>query len=224
MFPDQKIHGQDRRWPVKSAVVLVGGEARRVNGKEKYFFTYLGRTFIERLIDSLQKVVDEIILVARDPEQCKRFENLSGVRCITDIRVGIGPIGGLHAGSLAAQGDLIFVSACDMPCIDPEVIRYLFDNIDNYDAVIPRWNPDMLEPLHAVYRRAALLRYLERHNSFSLREMVMNLSARYIMVDELRSIDPELRTFININKLEDLEHINSPGSKPSQSLSNRKNL
>jgi len=39
--------------------------------------------------------------------------------------------------------------------------------------------------------------------------MAMNLSARYIMVDELRRIDPELRTFTNINKLEDLERINT---------------
>jgi molybdopterin-guanine dinucleotide biosynthesis protein A len=208
---------------VKSAVVLVGGEARRANGQEKYFFTYHGRTFIERLVDSLRQVVDEIILVARDPEQCKRFAGIGGVRCITDIRPGIGPIGGLHAGSLAARGDLIFVSACDMPCIDSRVIAYLFDHIDDYDAVIPRWNPDMLEPLHAVYRRAALLNYLKSHDSLSLREMVQNLSARYIRVDELQLIDPELRTFTNINKLEDLERINAtcPESLP---LDNRKNL
>jgi molybdopterin-guanine dinucleotide biosynthesis protein A len=138
--------------------------------------------------------------------------------------MGIGPIGGLHAGSLAARGDLIFVSACDMPCIDPKVIAYLFDQIDNYDAVIPRWNPDMLEPLHAVYRRTTLVKYLESHNSLSLREMVMNLSARYINVDELQLIDHELLTFTNINKLEDLERINSPGSKPPQPFTNRKNL
>ena len=86
-------------------------------------------------------------------------EQIRGIRCITDIRGGIGPIGGLHAGSLAAQGEFIFVSACDMPCINPAVIAHLFDSIDNYDAVIPQWNPDMLEPLHAVYRRTALLTY-----------------------------------------------------------------
>ena len=207
---------------MRSAVVLVGGDARRANGREKYFFTYHGRTFIERLVDSLRQVVDEIILVARDPEQCKRFSTFGGVRCITDIRTRTGPIGGLHAGSLAARGDLIFVSACDMPCIDPRVIAYLFDHIDTYDAVIPKWNPDMLEPLHAVYRREALVRYLECHTSQSLREMVLNLSSRYIMVDELQSIDPELRTFININKLEDLERINSSGSLLSQPV-DRKN-
>ena len=45
---------------MRSAIILVGGEARRANGKEKYFFRYQGRTFIERLIDSLRDVVDEI--------------------------------------------------------------------------------------------------------------------------------------------------------------------
>jgi molybdopterin-guanine dinucleotide biosynthesis protein A len=200
---------------VRSAVVLVGGEARRANGQEKYFFTYQGQTFIERLTDSLLQVVDEIILVARDPDQCKRFRSIAGIRCITDIRSGIGPIGGLHAGSLAAQGDLIFVAACDMPCINPAVISYLFDCIDDYDAAIPVWNPEMLEPLHAVYRRTALLEYLENHDSLSLRAMIRNLSARYIPVDTIKNIDPELLTFTNINKIEDLERINAAGSDQS---------
>lgn len=194
---------------MRSAVVLVGGEARRANGQEKYFFMYQGRTFIERLVDSLEEVVDEIILVAKNPEQCRRFQRIQGIRCITDIRGGIGPIGGLHAGSLAAQGEFIFVSACDMPCINPAVIEHLFDSIDNYDAVIPQWDPDMLEPLHAVYRRTALLTYLESHDSLSLRAMVRNLSARYVPVDELKILDPSLKTFTNINKLEDLERINT---------------
>ena len=194
---------------MRSAVVLVGGEARRANGQEKYFFLYQGRTFIERLVDSLEEVVDEIILVAKNAEQCRRFHRIRGIQCITDIRGGIGPIGGLHAGSLAARGEFIFVSACDMPCINPAVIAHLFDCIDNYDAVIPRWNPEMLEPLHAVYRRTALLAYLESHDSLSLRAMVRSLSARYIPVDTLKSIDPSLKTFTNINKLEDLERINT---------------
>jgi molybdopterin-guanine dinucleotide biosynthesis protein A len=192
---------------------LVGGEARRANGQEKYFFTYQGRTFIERLVDSLKEVVDEIILVARNPEQCRRFERIDGIRCINDIRTGLGPIGGLHAGSVAARGDLIFVSACDMPCINPAVISYLFRSIEDYDAAIPVWNPDMLEPLHAVYRKTALVSYLESHDSLSLRAMIMNLSARYVPVDEIKKFDPDLLTFTNINKLEDLERINLPGSK-----------
>lgn len=193
---------------LRSAVILVGGEARRANGQEKYFFTYEGKTFIDRLIESLALVVDEIILVARDPEQCKRFSAIKGVRCITDIRPGTGPIGGLHAGTLAAQGDLIFVSACDMPCVDPQVIAHLFNRIDEHDAAIPRWNAEMLEPLHAVYRRTALIGYLEDHASLSLRTMVRGLNTLYVPIEEIRVIDHELTTFTNINKIEDLERIN----------------
>jgi molybdopterin-guanine dinucleotide biosynthesis protein A len=194
---------------VRSAVILVGGEARRADGQEKYFFTHGGRTFIERLIESLLSVTDEIILVGRDPDQCSRFSHLSGVRCTADARKGIGPIGGLHAGVLAARGDLLFVAACDMPCINPAVVVQLFSLIGEYDAAIPCWNTDMLEPLHAVYRRTPLLSYLETHSSLSLREMVLNLNAVYVPVESFRKEDPALETFTNINRLDELRQFNN---------------
>jgi len=147
--------------------------------------------------------------VAKSPQQCRRFDAIRGVRCISDIRPGLGPIGGLHAGVLAAKGDLLFVSACDMPCIERAVVSYLFDSIGDADAAIPSWNEDMLEPLHAVYRRSVLLGYLESHASLSLRPMVRSLKTRYVPVGELRRFDPSLRTFTNINKLEELDRINA---------------
>jgi molybdopterin-guanine dinucleotide biosynthesis protein A len=198
---------------VRSAIVLVGGEGRRVNGMEKYFFTYLGKTFIERLIDSLQPAVDEIVLVAKSEEHCERFSHLPGVRCVHDIRKGTGPIGGLHAGVMASRGDPLFVCACDMPCIDTRVVKALFDALGMHDAAIPSWDRDMLEPLHAVYRKEPLQRYLEKPASLSLRSMVKNLNAVYVPVDQLRVIDPDLSTFTNINKLEDLEGL-LPGDPP----------
>ncbi len=190
---------------MRSAVVLVGGAARRAGGREKYFFTFQGRTFIDRLIDTLREVVDEIVVVARDPDQCERFGHLGDIRCIADIRRHLGPIGGLHAGALAVHGEYVFVAACDMPCINRDVVKMLFDAAEGYDAAIPRWNADMLEPLHAVYRRSALLGYLEEHESLSLRPMIWSLNTRYVGVEEIRRIDPELLTFTNINNLKDLE-------------------
>lgn len=191
----------------KTAVILVGGEARRVNGLEKYFFTMGGKTFIQRLLDSLEKSVDEVILVAKDPAQCERFAHLKGVRCVTDIRRGFGPIGGLHAGANAASGDALFVCACDMPCVSTEVVNRLFALLEDYDAAIPCWNTDMMEPLHAVYRRESLLGYLEHHESLSLRKMVREMRSRYVDVQSLHDVDPELRTFTNINKIEDLKRL-----------------
>jgi molybdopterin-guanine dinucleotide biosynthesis protein A len=196
-------------YSVRSAIVLVGGEARRASGMEKYFFRYGGRTFIERLVASLKPVTDDIVLVAKDSLQCERFHHLAGVRCVQDIRTGIGPLGGIHAGVLAARGDILFICACDMPCVNTAVVSKLFDTLDDYDAVIPVWDRDMLEPLHAVYRKGPLEAYLKDHASLSVRDMVKSLNAMYISVEELRDIDPQLITFTNINKLDDLDQIRS---------------
>jgi molybdopterin-guanine dinucleotide biosynthesis protein A len=192
---------------VRSAIVLVGGEARRAGGMEKYFFRYEGRTFIEHIIGALREVVDEIVLAAKDPAQCERFRHLEGVRCVPDIRKGIGPMGGLHAGVLEVHGDLVVVVACDMPCINPRVIEHLFSFMDDYDAVIPSWKPGMIEPLHAIYRRSALLAYLEQPEHRSLHDMVESMRVRFVEIDELRRLDPDLKTFTNVNKLEELERI-----------------
>jgi len=196
---------------MRSAIVLVGGEARRAGGREKYFFSYHGKTFIEHILGALRGQVDEIVLAARDPAQCDRFGHLEGVRCVSDIRKGIGPTGGLHAGVLAARGDEVVVVACDMPCINARVIGHLFSLLGEYDAVIPVWNPEMLVPLHAVYRRSALLKYLEEPGHRSLREMVKAMRVRFVEIEDMRDLDPELATFTNINKLEELERMKQGG-------------
>ncbi|MDD4567624.1 putative molybdenum cofactor guanylyltransferase [Methanoculleus chikugoensis] len=203
---------------MRSAIVLVGGAARRAGGREKYFFTFRGKTFIDRLIDALEEAVDEIVVVARDPGQCERFGHIGNIRCIADVRQGLGPIGGLHAGALAVHGEYVFVAACDMPCINPGVVRLLFDTAVGCDAAIPSWNADMLEPLHAVYRRSALLDYLEEHESLSLRAMIWSLDTRYVPVEKIREIDPNLLTFTNINNLEDLESIDPAAGRDTDDL------
>ena len=58
-------------------------------------------------------------------------------------------------------------------------------------------------------KKKHLLQYLESHESLSLRAMIRNLHAYYINVEEFRGIDPDLRTFVNVNKVEDLTKINN---------------
>jgi len=195
-----------------SALILVGGEARRSGGKEKYFFSYKGRSFISHLVETLSTVTDEIIIVARDDVQCGRFSDIPGIRTVCDQVRGIGPLGGIGAGVEAATHDRIFVTACDMPCIRSDIVRYLFEELHDADAAVPCWSEDMFEPLHAVYRRDAILGYLTSPTSSSLRAMVRSLHTRFVPVDELRVIDPDLVTFTNINDLTELEAIN--GSFP----------
>jgi molybdopterin-guanine dinucleotide biosynthesis protein A len=113
-----------------------------------------------------------------------------------------------------------------MPCIESTVVSYLFETIGDADAAIPSWNEEMLEPLHAVYRRSVLLEYLRSHASLSLRSMIRSINTRYVPVSELRRFDPMLKTFTNINKLEELDRINATvaeKSKPAGGMHGQEN-
>ena len=192
----------------RTALILVGGEARRSGGMEKYFFMYKGKSFLSHLIEALSHVTDEIIVVARDQEQCGRFLDIPNIRITCDHIRGIGPLGGIIAGVKEAKGDLIFITACDMPCIRSDVVEFLFSSIGDGDAAVPYWNDEMFEPLHAVYRRGSLKEYIANHSSYSLRYMIRGMNTVYVPIREIRAIDPNLQSFTNINDLTDLQSIN----------------
>lgn len=191
-----------------SAMILVGGDAKRVNGREKYFFLYKGCSFISRLIVTFSEICDEILIVAKNKEQATHFEGLP-VRCTWDKKQGLGPIGGISSGINDVRGELVFISACDMPTIHRSVVMYLFDHIGDYDAIIPEWKNTDIEPLHAVYRVSAVREYIGRHESLALRDMVNSMHTLRVSSDEFRQFDPSLKTFQNINTLKELQELDS---------------
>ena len=192
---------------MRSGIILAGGEARRAGGQEKYFFSHCGETFISRLIRTVSKVVDEVIIVGRDSNQCQRFSGIADVRVVADQYQGRGPVGGIHAGVTEAQGDFILAVACDMPCVNGAVIEYLFRAAEGYDAAIPRWENGMIEPLHAVYRRQALVERFAGDEARSMRDLMEGLSTHYVDSQLLSQFDPDLLTFTNINNADDLSRL-----------------
>lgn len=188
----------------RSAMILAGGEAKRVNGREKYFFFYKGCSFISRLVQTFRGITDEILIVAKSPEQAEHFAGLP-VRCTWDKKPGLGPIGGISSGIGEVSGDFVFIAACDMPTIHRSIVTYLFDHIGAYDAIIPEWENADIEPLHAVYRVSAVREYVAGHASLSLRDMVASLNTLRVSPEEFRGVDPSLETFQNINTLDELQ-------------------
>lgn len=195
----------------RTGIILVGGKARRMNGDEKCFHTLDGVSFLDRIITALAPVTDEILIVARDEKQCTHFSALPNLRVVPDIRKEHGPVGGMHAGLLEAKGELSFVVACDMPRLQTGVIELLFQAINGFDAVVPIHQNGEIEPLHAVYRTKPALDYLERPHSRRMRMLADTLNTKMMPVDALRVKDPDLITFTNINRPEDLENLRRNG-------------
>ena len=90
-----------------------------------------------------------------------------------------------------------------MPCVNGEVVEYLFRASEGFDAAIPRWENGMTEPLHAVYRRQALVERFGGAEARSMRDLMAGLSVNYVDCNLLRRFDPDLLTFTNINNEED---------------------
>src|SRR5690606_27481345 len=63
-----------------------------------------------------------------------------------------GPLAGIRCGAAALPADVetVFVSGCDTPLLVPSVVQYLFDQIGDFDCVLPG-DSDRLYPLCAVY-------------------------------------------------------------------------
>ena len=190
---------------LKSAVILVGGKAKRAEGKEKYFFSLEGKMFIERAILELSEIVDEILIIGRDHGQADRFTSYPQTRYVPDELPGRGPLMGLITGAKYAKGEMIFAVACDMPFINKNIVLRLFSLLPGYEAVIPVWENGYIEPLYGVYSRSSLLSDYGFSKNHSFRDYFKKIRVRNVPVLSFVDIDPDLQCFTNINSIGDYD-------------------
>jgi len=111
---------------------------------------------------------------------------------------------------LVCRDEFCFIAACDMPFINENVVNMLFRMSENYDAAIPRWEDGSLEPLHAVYRCKPMI--VETKRAIRNAEKIIlapvhRMKVNYVEIEDIRKIDADLRTFINVNTPEDLNNV-----------------
>ena len=127
-------------------------------GEDKALKTFLGRPLIQRVIDRVSSIADEVIVTTNRPEE---YEFLK-LRLYSDLKPGRGALGGLYTAIASARHPLVAVVACDMPfasatLLEAESTLLLEEDVD---VVIPR-SEEGYEPLHAVYRRETCLPAIE---------------------------------------------------------------
>jgi len=194
-----------------SAIILAGGRGKRMGYREKAMMVINGQPLITYVIKSLENVVDEIIISVRDKAQGELLDPiLQGYTYAYDEFENKGPLSGILGGLTLCRNEFCFIAACDMPFINEDVVKMLFRLSEAHEAVIPRWKDNFLEPLHAVYRCRSMIR--ESRKAIELGENTIlapidRIKVNYMDIETIRKIDPELRTFININTPEDMERI-----------------
>jgi molybdopterin-guanine dinucleotide biosynthesis protein A len=210
----------------RSAVVLAGGRGRRMGMAEKTLLKFESKTILERLLESLFRAVDEVILSVRDKTQEEKFRPVlekfpaREIRFCFDTLEDAGPLEGIRAGLLESRSEYSFVCAGDMPFVDSRVIDLLFEKAIGHDAALPRREDKKYEPLHAVYSKKMIPeieKAFEKGRCSVLTPVFEMKDVVFVEVSEVRKLDPELRTFVNINTVDEMQRIIELSSKKEKS-------
>jgi len=189
--------------PAVSGIILAGGNSLRL-GQEKALVDSGGETLIERVVRRLEGVVSRIVLVTNDPER----HAFLGLPMVGDVYPGVGTLSGLHAGLAAIEAPYGLAVGCDMPFLNPQLLRYMISLRGGCDAVVPRVGR-YREPLHALYARACAAQFAQAIEAGQRRIMHALEGARicYVERDAIVRYDPQLRSFFNVDEAPDLERM-----------------
>jgi len=188
----------------RAGLILGGGRSRRL-GQDKLTLKIDGLALLERVARRLASVVDEVMLVLAQGQETPALAETLPVRVVRDLERGKGVLGGLYSGLAQAGAQVVVAVACDMPFLDPALIRHLLDLSHGYDVVMPvlAGRP---EPLHAVYTRSCLEPMAATLGKGGLKivDFFPRVRVKYVDENESPSLDPRHLSFFNINTAQDL--------------------
>lgn len=189
-----------------TGVVLAGGRSSRM-GQDKASLVIGGAPLLQRVVGRLRVALDEVLVIG--PDQLSTL--VPGVWVAPDREPGAGPLGGLVTALSLLRTPRIFLVACDMPFVAPQLIRAMAALSSEpsseraaADAVLLRTGRG-LEYLHGVYSRSCLPaaeRALASEDR-SLHGLVASLAVRELTLEWAAAFDPAGLSTFNANTPED---------------------
>lgn len=153
--------------PPALGLVLAGGESRRMGRPKAFLPGPDGRPLLQVALDALGAAgATRLAIAARDPADFAGWP----LPVVRDRAPGLGPLAGIEAALREAPLLLsgpdrpspeawVLVVACDMPWLDPALLRELLARAHSgrpgLQAVVPRVE-GRAEPLHAAWHTSAL--------------------------------------------------------------------
>jgi molybdenum cofactor guanylyltransferase len=191
-------------------------------GCDKASLPFGPETMLQRVVRLLGEVVHPLVVVAAPEQTLPPLP--ADVLIARDRREGRGPLEGIAAGLTALVGcaEAAYVTSCDVPLLVPGFVQRLIALADAADIVVPV-EGDLHHPLAAVYRTAVLPHVEALLAEDRLRPVFLfeRVRTRRVPVDDLRAVDPDLRTLANLNRPEDyLAALTRAGLTPPPEFAN----
>lgn len=173
-------------------------------GEDKRFLSVGEGTLFDRSLSVLRALFETVfVVIAQDSPAVQ-----SDVPVLRDLIPDCGSLGGLYTGLKQAVTPYVFVVACDMPFLNPATVQYFVEAKGDHDVVMAKLE-NGLHPMHALYHRRCLpvMEDLIKTRDLKIQRLAGDpaLRVRVIMQSELDTVDPQGRSFYNVNTPSDLE-------------------
>lgn len=184
------------------AIVLAGGQSTRL-GFDKALLRINGEPLVRWLPHQLVGIFNAVAVVVDRPNRYAVT-----VPQLIDTSPNAGPLAGIAAGLLASTAPALFVCACDMPLLQPALLKRLCSALDGHALAIPE-RAGRLEPLCAVYAASCLpvIQQLLRDHRLRANGVASEVHTRILAEHEWRDVDPEGDSFLSVNTSADLAYM-----------------
>ena len=186
--------------PTVTAVILAGGQARRMGGKDKGLLLFRQRPLVEHVLQRLQPQVEQIVINAnRHLEQYRHYDK-PVIR--DDLQDYQGPLAGMLAALQHQSSELLLTAPCDSPFIPPCYRQRMVESLLAADADLAvASDGKQMQPVFCLLK-SSLTPHLQDYLAAGHRKVDSWLKQqRYIEVSF--ADHPEL--FLNLNTPADLD-------------------
>ena len=182
-----------------TAIVLAGGRSSRF-GSDKAGAVLLDRPLLEWVLAAVSPACSAIVVVKARGQQLPHISGFDFAE-VEDIYDARGPLAAIVTGFDRCQTDRAFVVACDTPGLVPGLVQLLIERIAGFDLALPIVETRR-QPLCALYTVSACreaFRQAVDEGRLAVIAACNERRAIEVREEELRRVDPDLRSFRNVN-------------------------
>ncbi len=180
-----------------SGIILKGGKSSRM-GCDKSLLEIEGIPLIKRIYNFFAGITDEVLLSLALGDTF----SMPNTKIVSDLEANRGPLMGIYSSLSSIRTSRAFILACDIPYINPWIVRQLLYYSDEYQIVVPSFKKGRAEPLFGIYHSsvANIAKQL-------LDSGVSKISALFDLCNTKILYFPDIDWYHNLNTREDYEKL-----------------
>ncbi len=178
-------------------------------GRDKARLVLNGESLLQRQVERLAQVVDEIVLVGAPGRPLPQVTSAVPCRAVEDEVEGQGPLAGIETGLTVTTARSALIVAVDMPLLEPALLRLLATRLGPGCRWVVPIADGRPQPLCSAIAASALpdIRDQLSRGERAPWALAHTLGAYRMEPEEWRLADPGGRSFLNVNTPEEFTEL-----------------